>query len=98
MRVDPGFLDMRCALTAFLWGCGREGDAEREWQGLQSAAEGVGEMLYNRSNAVERVKSRWPPRATAALHAFIEVSRSGVAEDYDGITKVYDFSKQIGDC
>ena len=30
------------------------------------------------------VSNRWPPRCTAAFDAFLKVSRSGVAADYDG--------------
>ena len=30
------------------------------------------------------VANRWPPRCTAAFDAFLKVSRSGVAADYDG--------------
>eukprot|EP00803_Ostreobium_quekettii_P008462 evm.model.scf_868EXC.4 EVM.evm.TU.scf_868EXC.4 scf_868EXC:38965-41097(-) len=93
LRRDPAFLDMRCALVAFLWACGRESDAEDEWEALQQAGDGAGELLYSSSNAVNRVRGRWPPRATAALDAFLKASRMGAALDYDGSKKEYDFSK-----
>jgi hypothetical protein len=56
------------------------------------SADGLGGMLYNKLNAVDRVKSRWPPRPTAALDAFLSVSRSGVAKGYDGMYHQYDFA------
>lgn len=74
---------MRCALTAFLWGSGRRSEAEDSWEQLQQASDGLGAALYNRSTAVERVRHRWPPRATAALVAFLTLSDEGQAEGYD---------------
>lgn len=38
------------------------------------------------------VANRWPPRATAALDAFLRVRRDGQALDYDGAVKTYDFN------
>lgn len=38
------------------------------------------------------VSPRWPPRATAALDAFLHLSRKGTATDYDGATLEFDFS------
>ena len=37
------------------------------------------------------VANRWPPRCTAGLDAFLKVSRSGRALDYDGTIKTYSF-------
>lgn len=91
LRKDPGFLDVQCALTAFQWASGHESSAEEEWSRLQAAQDGVGGMLYSRLAAVSRVKGRWPPRATAALDAFLGVSRSGIAMGYDGKMRQYEF-------
>ena len=41
---------------------------------------------------VATVSARWPPRATAALDAFLRVSRKGAAIGYDGEALEYDFS------
>ena len=41
---------------------------------------------------VATVSARWPPRATAALDAFLRVSRKGSATGYDGEALEYDFS------
>ena len=38
------------------------------------------------------VANRWPPRATAAIDAFLRVRRDGQALDYDGAVKTYDFN------
>lgn len=54
-------------------------------------ADGLGGVLYNKLSALDRVKGRWPPRATAALDAFLSVSNSGVAKGYDGRVQQYDF-------
>lgn len=40
-------------------------------------------MLYTRTTAVSRVQGRWPPRATAALNAFLRLSDTGTAIGYD---------------
>jgi hypothetical protein len=45
------------------------------------------------SNAVERVQNRWPPRATAALRAFLSMSSEGTAEGYDGKQHRFSFAK-----
>jgi hypothetical protein len=37
------------------------------------------------------VAARWPPRCTAALDAFLKVSRVGEALDYNGVVKEYRF-------
>lgn len=74
---------MRCALTAFLWASGKRADAEDSWERLQQDADGLGAALYSRATAVERVRHRWPPRATAALTAFLRLSDNGQAEGYD---------------
>ena len=37
LRKDPEFLDVRCALTAFLWAAGETAAAEGEWSTLQAA-------------------------------------------------------------
>lgn len=54
-------------------------------------ADGLGGVLYSKLSAVDRVKGRWPPRATAALDAFLSVSKSGIAKGYDGMIHQYDF-------
>lgn len=91
LRKDPEFLDVRCASTAFLWAMGEAAGAEGEWNQLQLAQDGLGGVLYNKLSALDRVKGRWPPRATAALDAFLSVSNSGVAKGYDGRVQQYDF-------
>lgn len=91
IRKDPGFLDMRCALAAFLWASGLESEAEAEYNTLQNADDGVGAELYGKSEAIDRVKGRWPPRPTAALDAYLKLKRSGSAEDYDGSVVTYNF-------
>jgi len=88
---DPSFLDVRCALVAFLWATGQPAAAEGEWESLQQASGGVGAALYGRDKAVARVRSRWPPRATAALAAFLKLSDRGAAEGYDGVVREYVF-------
>lgn len=90
-RRDAEFMDMRCALTAFLWGSGRRAEAEEAWEELQQASDGLGAAMYSRSGAVERVRHRWPPRATAALVAFLALSEQGQAEGYDLIMHEYTF-------
>lgn len=87
---DSEFLDMRCALTAFLWGSGRRSEAEDSWEQLQEAV--LGSALYSRGSAVERVRHRWPPRATAALVAFLTLSDEGQAEGYDLVQHKYRFA------
>jgi hypothetical protein len=39
-----------------------------------------------------RVAGRWPPRATAALDAFLRLRRDGDARDYDGSMRAYSFA------
>ena len=102
---DPGFLDARAALVAFRWAMGGASNADKAegiYSALMEAMDGVGADLYGRDVAVALVRNRWPPRATAALDAFLRVSRTGRAVDYDGETKVYEFGKttssnQLGD-
>lgn len=89
---DPEFLDSRCALTAFLWGTGRRSAAEDSWEQLQQSADGLGAALYSRATAVDRVRHRWPPRATAALVAFLHLSDVGQAEGYDLQMHDYNFA------
>eukprot|EP01026_Neomeris_dumetosa_P000378 TRINITY_DN10097_c0_g1_i1.p2 TRINITY_DN10097_c0_g1~~TRINITY_DN10097_c0_g1_i1.p2 ORF type:complete len:309 (-),score=50.41 TRINITY_DN10097_c0_g1_i1:127-966(-) len=100
LRKDPEFLDMKCGLVAVLWAQGKASAAEDEWEALQQAQDGLGSTLYSSYEAIDRVKSRWPPRATAALEAFIAVSRSGIAMGYDGKTRKYDFTQRCtgGEC
>jgi hypothetical protein len=81
---------MRAALAAFLWAGGEAAAAEGEWQALQDSE--VGAALYRRDAAVARVRSRWPPRATAALGAFLALSDRGAAEGYDGAVREYRFA------
>jgi hypothetical protein len=82
---------MRCALTAFLWGSGQRAEAEGAWEELQQASDGLAAAMYSRSSAVERVRHRWPPRATAALVAFLALSDKGSAEGYDLVLREYSF-------
>jgi hypothetical protein len=84
---------MRAALAAFLWADGAPAAAEGEWEELQSAGGGVGAALYGRDKAVPRVRNRWPPRATAALAAFLSLSERGGAEGYDGRAREYVFDR-----
>jgi hypothetical protein len=37
LRKDPEFLDVRCAITAYLWALGDTAAAEGEWSQLQQA-------------------------------------------------------------
>lgn len=62
-----------------------------EYQALMDAEDGLGSELYGRSQVRERVKGRWPPRATAALDAYLLLKRSGSATDYDGDIQVFEF-------
>jgi hypothetical protein len=82
---------MRAALVAFLWAGGEPAAAEGEWEALQQANGGLGSALYGRASAVARVRNRWPPRATAALGAFLLLSDRGSAEGYDGQRHEYVF-------
>lgn len=82
---------MRAALAAFLWAGGAAAAAEGEWEALQASGGGLGAALYGRSSAVARVRNRWPPRATAALGAFLSLSETGRAEGYDGKVREYRF-------
>lgn len=106
LRRDPNYLDMRAALTSFLWASGKESDAEAEWTQLQNTSDGLGgrfrtfDMLsisflkgeiYRRDVAVKRVQGRWPPRAIAALDAFLNLKRSGESLDYDQKKQVFTF-------
>lgn len=88
---DPAFMDMRAALVAFLWADGESAAAESEWEALQQSNGGLGAALYGRAAAVARVRNRWPPRATAALGAFLRLSERGSAEGYDGVFREYVF-------
>jgi hypothetical protein len=88
---DADFLDIRCALTAFLWADGQAAAAEDAWESLQQSQEGLGAAIYSRSGAVARVRNRWPPRATAALQAFLQLSQEGSAQDYDMQVVKFDF-------
>ena len=54
--------------------------------------DGLGGFLYSKAAAVDRVRGRWPPRATAALRAFLSVQRTGKAVDYDGREVEYTFA------
>lgn len=92
LRRDGSFLDMRCALTAFLYATGSTAEAEGAWEELQNSNDGLGAAIYSRSLAVSRVQGRWPPRATAALKAFLSMSDTASAASYDGSTLEYRFS------
>ena len=50
---------------------------------LLLCADGFGSTLYSRGMAIGRVQNRWPPRATAALDAFLNVASEGQAIGYD---------------
>lgn len=65
--------------------------AEDEWDALQQAEDGLGAEIYSRESAVARVRNRWPPRCTAALDAFVSLSRTGHAADYNGELREYSF-------
>lgn len=41
LRKDANFLDMRCALVAFLWAAGQTSAAETEWTTLQNSQSAV---------------------------------------------------------
>ena len=132
LRRDPEFLDMRAALSAFLWSEGRFDDAEAEWTFLCKSGRGFGakrsaeekrdagaiaygfELFTQSANQIvaeldggvkdagldtpcrlykttDTVANRWPPRATAALDAFLRVRGDGQALDYDGRVKTFNF-------
>ena len=59
--------------------------------GLCLCADGLGGVLYSRKSAVQRVQARWPPRATAALDAFLSLSDAGQARGYDGVIRTFHF-------
>lgn len=92
LRRDASFLDMRCALTAFLYGTGKIAEAEGSWEELQNGNDGLGAAIYGRKSAVSRVQGRWPPRATAALKAFLSMSDRAAAQGYDGSVVEYKFA------
>lgn len=132
LRKDPEFLDMRAALSAFLWAAGDQAEAEAEWTYLCKSGRGFGAkesaeskrddgaLAYSATllsqqfaqigaeltggvkeagldtpcrlyKSTDVVANRWPPRATAALDAFLRVRRDGQALDYDGEVKTFDF-------
>ena len=132
LRRDPEFLDMRAALSAFLWAAGDQAEAEAEWTYLCKSGRGFGAkesaeskrdegaLAYSATllsqqfaqigaeltggvkeagldtpcrlyKTTDVVANRWPPRATAALDAFLRVRRDGQALDYDGEVKTFDF-------
>ncbi|KAI8462320.1 MAG: hypothetical protein J3K34DRAFT_527828 [Monoraphidium minutum] len=95
LRRDPQFLDMRAALVAFLWAGGAAAAAEGEWEALQQAGGGLGAALYSRGAAVARVRGRWPPRAAAALGAFLALSDRGRARGYDGADREFVFPAAV---
>ncbi len=74
---------MRAALAAFLWATGQSSAAEDAWESLQQSQGGLGAALYSKATAVSRVRGRWPPRATAALDAFLGLGDVGRAQGYD---------------
>jgi hypothetical protein len=82
---------MRAALAAFLWASGEPAGAEGAWEELQESE--LGAALYSREAAVARVRNRWPPRATAALAAFLALSDRGGATGYDGTVHEYAFPR-----
>ncbi len=64
---------------------------------LRCTADGLGGALYSRSTAVARVANRWPPRATAALRAFLALSSSGEALGYDMQITTYRFDAEAAE-
>ncbi|CAD7700943.1 unnamed protein product [Ostreobium quekettii] len=91
-NLDPLNLEVRCALAAFLWCHGSEKAAVEQWEELQGNGNQLGAVLYNGDCAVERVQGRWPPRATAALVAFLERKKTGIAMDFNGQEQLYSFA------
>jgi len=49
--------------------------------------------LYAQGTGI--VSGRWPPRAIAALDAFLKVSREGAGVGYDGQTTIFDFRTAV---
>ncbi|KAF5838444.1 hypothetical protein DUNSADRAFT_2838 [Dunaliella salina] len=82
---------MRAALTAFLYGSGKQARAEEEWERLQQSQDGFGSTIYSKGMAINRVQNRWPPRATAALDAYLNLSAEGKALGYDMQVHTYEF-------
>lgn len=58
LHRDPQFLDMRAALTGFLWATGQKAAAEEAWEQLQAASDGLGAALYGKNKVLERVRHR----------------------------------------
>jgi hypothetical protein len=56
-----------------------------------ASADGLGAFLYSKTNALDRIKGRWPPRPTAALDAYLGLGRTGVAKNYSGKMEQYTF-------
>lgn len=54
-------------------------------------ADGVGAALYSRSTARARVAGRWPPRAQAALDAFLRAEDTGSSLGYDQQPRSFSF-------
>ncbi|CAD7702545.1 unnamed protein product [Ostreobium quekettii] len=91
-NFDPLNLEVRCALAAFLWCRGSEKAAIKQWEEMQGNGNQLGAVLYSKDGAVQRVQGRWPPRATAALVAFLDRKKTGVAMDFNGQQQVYSFA------
>lgn len=96
LRRDPKLYDARCALVAALYANGDATAAEGQFEELQS--DEIGSALYSRkganqgnAGAIARVRNRWPPRATAALDAFLRLSKDGEAVGWDGKKQTYVF-------
>mmetsp|Transcript_11304 Transcript_11304/g.69795 ORF Transcript_11304/g.69795 Transcript_11304/m.69795 type:complete len:318 (+) Transcript_11304:353-1306(+) len=104
---DANFWDARAALTAFLWAAGEESQAEEQWTILREKGDSTAAALYPSCQreelewpdrgapicgSLKRVAGRWPPRATAALGAFLGATRNSKARGYDGNIYQYSFT------
>ena len=67
-------------------------DADAASTRIESIADGLGGAMYNKQNAVSRTQGRWPPRANAALQAFLSLSDGAEARGYDGRMHTYSFA------
>ena len=68
VRKYPMFPDMRAALTAVLWGEGKQGDAESNWV----AAVGIDNRYQNLDWVAH--DRRWPPAMVEALEKFLTLN------------------------
>jgi tetratricopeptide (TPR) repeat protein len=68
VRNYPMLADARAALTAILWNCGYQGEAESNWV----SAIGI-DQRYGDIDWVVNTR-RWPPKLAAALDQFINLN------------------------